>query len=224
MRYFLPILILLTYKQCIANPKGFYIGAFGGVGLTNGIHTYVDDQGREGKQKIKNIPSIYGIDGGYIWQMENEKGFYGFDFYFSTSSGKIKKDLIVEGGVKEGEANIEHKRSLGGAFFVGTMVNINVGLYAKGGLESAKFKFEYENLTFQNPNGEKYEKSLKGISVGLGFIGKITNSLYLGGEYLYVIMDKCTPRSVDNLKDNARRGYNVQLNQHRFLLRLKYIF
>lgn len=219
--------MLCTSTLTTSSIAGIYLGVQAGGGMLKGDHIYdnpTNTSTNQGATAMRAIGGVYGGHLGYFYSPVGGRAFFFGEALGLTGSAKQQKDLAVTGGTKEGIFSISRKMTLGAAGGGGIFVNPMVGFYVKLGYEQTKFDFSYTQLTYGTQASESFSKKSTGVNFGGGLLYKITNSVFVNGEYTYATGKKIRVRSSDGAINGARRGYSFTPGEHRLMLKLSYMF
>lgn len=202
---------------------GLRIGGMLGLQLLQGRHWYTGGTGSPNTDMVRRLSalsSLYGIHGGYLFELGSSKIVIGGEVYAFSSQANGSTNLKLIGGPEEGTVSIAHKRSLGFAATIGMMLNPKVLAYLNAGMESAKFQFNYSFLAASGvtPAQQARNHIFKAITVGLGGAYKIGSHFLVGIE----ISSPFFKRFKINM--NAPRAYHYKPVERRAVLKLTYLF
>ncbi len=207
---------------------GIYLGVQAGGDMLTGDHVYdnpaSNSSTNQGISTMRAIGGVYGGHLGYFYSPVGGRVFFFGEALGLTGSAKQQKDLAIIGSTKEGTFSVSRKMTLGAAGGGGIFVNPMVGFYVKLGYEQTKFDFSYTQLTYGTNTSESFSKKSTGVNFGGGLLYKMTNSIFINGEYTYATGKKMRVRSSDDAINGARRGYSFTPSEHRLMLKLSYMF
>lgn len=207
----------LASTTVAAHPYG---GVFAGIGL-GGIMLknqtkYIDALSGEGKTNFSKAGFAYQLHGGYLHEIGTSRTMIGFDLYFNSGSAKRQGNVGVSGLAAAG--TLEQKRGMGFGLGIitGKLINPQVMLYGRIGIESVKYKMK---LTLTGQPSIDSNVSYGGIVPGAGVSYKVAPNLLVGAEYHYAGLFKN--------KEMFKQGnlaLQVKPVEHRAMIKLSYLF
>lgn len=219
-----------------ASEGKFFVGAQIGTEKTN--VSFSDAKKEIGKhfstfttKETKKFGLLGGLSLGYLHKFSNSPIFLGGEVYANLSNTKASEKFSVENyprGVSTisgfAEYTIKHKGTLGAALMAGSWLTPEFAPYVKVGFENTRFQPEYVE-TYKSSSGgyAKIEEKLKSVSIsgvliGAGAFYKLTDQIYVGGEYGY------TSYQTKKIKGKLLDIGNIKPKTHKLVARVIYTF
>lgn len=217
--------VLALAGMIIMTSPGY--GAFGGLrlGISLGaqklagrhFYTGTPSPASDMIKRLAVYSPVYGVHGGYLFELGSSKFVIGFDAYYLMTSTNAKINLALQDGPGEGTATIKHTKSIGFSGVLGLMLNPKILVYGNLGYESASFEFKYSLTVPGTVSPQNQRKMFNGISVGLGGSYKVAQHILLGAEFSNPFFKKFSGTN------NTIRNYRYKPVERRLLFKISYL-
>ena len=213
-------------SPAVSEASLYFSGMYTTVGIgavwEKGKHKFVDPVKGKNQANINSFAPAASFHLGYITEVKTSTVMVGGELYYFYPGFSKRINLIPDGSVSQGNANIVRNGSYGLGFVTGKLINPKIIVYGKIAYDIAPTQFKYSDLTFGSVRNKTYKKSFKKFTVGAGFRYAMSDRLHIGAEYNVVPLGKFVIRKDSQVIDGASRLKEVKLTEQRFLLTLTY--